>query len=1118
MLDETPRTSTRRTTTDDFLVSSSDVAESYEVGGKWRRKAQNNVAVVFVHGILSNTDVWKSAETSWPDLLCSEPEVSEAGVYVFSYRADVWSGNYTLGDAVESLHAYVTVDRLLEHGDLVFVCHSMGGILVRQWIVTRQASLIERKTRIGLFLVASPSLGSDYANMLVRLARVVGNTQARALRFSDENTWLNDLDRNFINLKESGRLHLIGKEIVEDAFVVLPSVFTKQVVAPFSGARYFGDSVKIPFSDHFSIAKPRSQDALQHRLLLEFLLTAFLVRQRGTEPEVRVAWPQTVDFTPNIADRAENEWPAILQLLSGGTPQRILLLQGESGIGKSDLLVQARRYAEQVGIPVFHVNFKVHTERDKVLEHFRGVFAHSFPNLSRERLNTSLLGDLRTLRRPVLITLDAYEFAAENTPLADWVNEALLQEVARCPAIAVIVAGQRVPNPDASWRDLQRHLRLRAIRDGDAWKQWVSKQYPALDADTVVPIVLQLTKGVPLTAVTYIECFVEAREIIQQQEAGDDNIYNQAAIAAECLVSNTLQHTKEEMRAAVDAGSLLRWFDANLLGQVLGLTENEAVRHFTLLSNLPFVETYISAERDFRSVHDATRLGWRRRMASHNSARFRTLSWRAATYFTGRAYDDRIERIYHLLCGEPDRGVDELAELHRDIRVHEEIEVAYKLAVVLTELRVHQLLSDRADLWGRLASCWARVFDADAARLLHTAKDLLRRARDLNDWPAAAQAQFLLGEAYEERLSLQDAHTAFQECVNSNRELRRREPANLNWQQDLAMAHSRLGQILEARGDLEAARHASDEYQKVFSSLVECGPENADWWLELGSAHLRMGSLLERIERTIAESYYLEAEAAFSEALRIYRGRAGRESDNAGWQRQMAKAHKLIGSALEAQRKLPDAEVEFRSYLTICQRMAGQDPRNGDWQRSLAEAHSLLGGVLWAQELDGVLAEFTNSLAISQRLFEKDSRNARSRYTLSRAHLRLGDVLAARGRYSDADQQFGQALALTRELLEHDTTSALWLRYSAAVLDRMGNLYIEWNKMPEAKAVFAQSVDISRKVLKLDATNVIWRRDLATAYRRLADLLMKEGADEEAQSALAESERIVQNPPEQREL
>jgi len=245
------------------------------MNGEWIEKPgpDNDTCVIFVHGVLSSgQSCWLSENgTYWPTLLRQDTEHQHLGIYVFTYRTDFFSGHYRLGDASSALKENLKLDGVLVSKKLVFVCHSMGGILVRYFLVTNQIELIEKQREIGLFLLASPSLGSAYANWLKRLAQALGHSQAMALRFSQENDWLNDLDTNFMNLKEGRRLPIKGKELVEDNFVVLKRWWRTQVVEPFSGARYFAEPHKVAFSDHFSIAKPDGNDAMQHRLLLAFI-------------------------------------------------------------------------------------------------------------------------------------------------------------------------------------------------------------------------------------------------------------------------------------------------------------------------------------------------------------------------------------------------------------------------------------------------------------------------------------------------------------------------------------------------------------------------------------------------------------------------------------------------------------------------------------------------------------------------------------------------------------------------------------------------------------------------------------------------------------------------------
>jgi len=244
--------------------------------GKWINKAQGDTTVVFVHGILSGgEECWKNVNGSyWPELLKNQKGFEKTGIYVFSYSTGFFSGNYSIGDAVDSLWEFAGLDKIFQNTrKLVFVCHSMGGILVRRFLVKYQQALSEKAISAGLFLVASPSLGSEYANWLTVLTGIMGHTQAKALKFSQQNVWLNDLDRDFQNLKsaENPGFVITGKELTEDRAMVFKKFFRKQIVEPFSGARYFGHPYKVPFSDHVSIAKPENADAIQHRLLCKFI-------------------------------------------------------------------------------------------------------------------------------------------------------------------------------------------------------------------------------------------------------------------------------------------------------------------------------------------------------------------------------------------------------------------------------------------------------------------------------------------------------------------------------------------------------------------------------------------------------------------------------------------------------------------------------------------------------------------------------------------------------------------------------------------------------------------------------------------------------------------------------
>jgi hypothetical protein len=344
--------------------------------GEWLRKPTGATSVVFVHGILSSGEVcWRHANGSyWPELLNNEPEFNALGIYVYSYQTGFGSGSYSLSNVVDDLKERVfTLDKIADSQKIIFVCHSMGGIVVRKFLVERVNDLLDRQIEVGLYLVASPSLGSEYANWLEPIAKFAGHAQAQALRFSQDNQWLNDLDKTFINLKESHRLNMRGKELIEDQFVTLKFLFRKQVVPPFSGARYFGESFKVAGSNHSSIAKPQDKDAVQHRLLMAFILEMNPVitlpsdigkSTTSTQP-IPPLFPPTVLLKPELGALASNssfyvgrDADTDIQGLLGQRGATVIV-KGAGQMGKTSLFVRVEEVVKSQECVVCNVDFQM---------------------------------------------------------------------------------------------------------------------------------------------------------------------------------------------------------------------------------------------------------------------------------------------------------------------------------------------------------------------------------------------------------------------------------------------------------------------------------------------------------------------------------------------------------------------------------------------------------------------------------------------------------------------------------------------------------------------------------------------------------------------------------------
>jgi tetratricopeptide (TPR) repeat protein len=319
-------------------------------------------------------------------------------------------------------------------------------------------------------------------------------------------------------------------------------------------------------------------------------------------------------------------------------------------------------------------------------------------------------------------------------------------------------------------------------------------------------------------------------EVLRRLEEAKGDTQSQAAVAAEFVVMARPESKRRPLRAALDAAAVLRWFDVSLLGKLLGVPDEEARTRFEALTSLPFIERYRMRDTDLRNIHEATRLGWRKKLAAEAPDRFRGLSLRAAEAFADeRTPAGRIEWIYHLLCGDPDRGATELEKLNRDWSSRAHPEEHYALAAALRELEETRLVAGRARAWTLLVTAWVRAERGETAQLEDTAAAVLRLAGVAGDRPAVADAQCLLGDVRQARGDLYVAQAAFGECLSISRRLAEQDPSNAGWQRGLALACLRLGRLEANAGRHHAALPYYEEASRLFGALLERAPGFVQW-------------------------------------------------------------------------------------------------------------------------------------------------------------------------------------------------------------------------------------------------------------------------------------------------
>ena len=239
--------------------------------------SESGVVIVFVHGFFSNSkNCWQSKyEVYWPDLILSDSRFSNPSIFLAGYYTSVDSRDYRIADCAAEV--YNALNRQNSNGifppiankNIIFVCHSLGGVVIRYMLESKVDAFKDKS--IGIALMATPSLGSDYANSMGGVSKYFRNGLADQLKSMSDA--LVDLDARFKDLIQSKRIAgLVGVEAIEhQAIFHMPwCSWLKTIVSKESAARYFGYAQTLPRTNHFTVVKPDSLNHPSHQFLVDF--------------------------------------------------------------------------------------------------------------------------------------------------------------------------------------------------------------------------------------------------------------------------------------------------------------------------------------------------------------------------------------------------------------------------------------------------------------------------------------------------------------------------------------------------------------------------------------------------------------------------------------------------------------------------------------------------------------------------------------------------------------------------------------------------------------------------------------------------------------------------------
>lgn len=127
--------------------------------------AAKKPVIVFVHGLFGDADsTWRYSRTVyWPELLTKDSTFNGWDIYVASYPTPYLGNRMSLGEIVSSLNNRLVSDGVFSrHSDVVFICHSLGGLVVQRLLLNYRD--YAKQVRF-IFFFSTPHTGAEVAKI-----------------------------------------------------------------------------------------------------------------------------------------------------------------------------------------------------------------------------------------------------------------------------------------------------------------------------------------------------------------------------------------------------------------------------------------------------------------------------------------------------------------------------------------------------------------------------------------------------------------------------------------------------------------------------------------------------------------------------------------------------------------------------------------------------------------------------------------------------------------------------------------------------------------------------------------------------------------------------------------
>ena len=303
--------------------------------------------IIFVHGLGGHArSTWHPQELPNDDnfwLTWLAQERPDLGIWSFGYNAapSEWKGStMPLFDRASNLLEYLAVNDIGKY-PIIFVTHSMGGLLVKEMLRNAQTfnkqSVIEQTK--GIVFLSTPHTGSHLANLVTN----IGIFTRKTISVDELKSHLPQLRQ----LNEWYRQNVDAMTITTKVYYETKAILGILVVDPDSANPSIKDvQPTATDDDHISITKPKSPDNLVYKGVSRFIKEQLLTIPKQPEN-------QSQNISSFYIQRPEIENNCYQNILQPGA---LIRIKSPRKMGKTYLISRIFDHVKQKGYRTVSIN------------------------------------------------------------------------------------------------------------------------------------------------------------------------------------------------------------------------------------------------------------------------------------------------------------------------------------------------------------------------------------------------------------------------------------------------------------------------------------------------------------------------------------------------------------------------------------------------------------------------------------------------------------------------------------------------------------------------------------------------------------------------------------------